>query len=115
MPPPRNRIAEGDALETLRGWPAGLVQLCITSPPYWQQREYRDGGGDALPGQWGREPTLEAHVAALVELSREVRRVLRDDGVFVLDYCEGYNSTRGRSSFGDQGWNGRHPDDEIGR
>src|SRR3990167_1175604 len=102
MTPPRNRIVRGDALETLRGWPADLVQLCITSPPYWQQREYRDGGGEGPPGQGGREPTLEAHVAALVELGRGVWRVLRDDGVFVLDYGEGYNSARGQGTFGDQ-------------
>jgi len=27
--PNRNRIVQGDALETLRGWPAGIAQLCI--------------------------------------------------------------------------------------
>jgi DNA modification methylase len=77
MTPPRNRIVQGDALEKLCGWPADIAQLCITSPPYWQQREYRNSMGVALPGQWGREPTLETHVAALVELGAAPRAAIQ--------------------------------------
>jgi hypothetical protein len=46
----------------------------ITSPPYWGLRDY------GVPGQIGLEKTREEHVAKLVEVFREVRRVLRDDG-----------------------------------
>ena len=66
------RIHVGDALEVLRGLPAGSVQCCVTSPPYWGLRAYR---GDA--GMIGLEPTFDEHLTALVAVFREVRRVLR--------------------------------------
>jgi len=63
----------GDALTVLQTLPAGSVQTCITSPPYWGLRDY------GVVGQLGLEPTPEAYVAAMVAVFREVRRVLRDD------------------------------------
>ena len=55
------------------------VQCVVTSPPYFQLRDYSCG-----PRQIGRETTPEAYVADLVEVFREVRRVLRRDGVLWL-------------------------------
>jgi hypothetical protein len=86
---PFGEIVQGDSLEVLRGWPAGQVQLVVTSPPYWGLRDYK-AGGQSLPGQWGGEATPEEHVARLEEWAREVRRVLRPDGVLVLNYGESY-------------------------
>jgi hypothetical protein len=86
---PIGQIVQGDSLEVLRGWPADQAQLVVTSPPYWGLRDYKDGG-ESLLGQWGDEATPEEHVARLVEWAREVRRVLRPDGVLVLNYGESY-------------------------
>lgn len=86
---PLGEIVQGDALEVLRGWPDGCVQLVVTSPPYWNLRDYQ-ANGESIAGQWGREPTPAEHVQRVVELAREVRRVLRPDGVLVLNYGEGY-------------------------
>ncbi len=58
---------------------AQTVQCVVTSPPYFQLRDYQCG-----EGQIGLEATPEAYIAALVEVFREVRRVLRDDGVLWL-------------------------------
>ena len=55
------------------------VQCTVTSPPYFQLRHYPCGAR-----QLGREATPEAYIAALVEVFREVRRVLRPDGVLWL-------------------------------
>jgi DNA modification methylase len=55
------------------------VQCVVTSPPYFQLRDYQCGAR-----QLGREATPEAYIAALVEVFREVRRVLRHDGVLWL-------------------------------
>jgi DNA modification methylase len=55
------------------------VQCTVTSPPYFQLRDYPCG-----PRQLGREATPEAYIAALVEVFREVHRVLRRDGVLWL-------------------------------
>ena len=61
------------------------VQCAITSPPYYQQRDYR------MDGQLGLEPTSDEYVARLVEVFAEVRRVLRDDGVLWLSLGDSYH------------------------
>jgi len=76
----------GDALTVLRELPAESVQTCVTSPPYWGLRDY------GVDGQLGLEPTPGAYVAALVEVFREVRRVLRDDGTLWLNLGDSYHS-----------------------
>lgn len=95
----------GDAREKLRELPERSVQTCITSPPYFGLRDY---GSD---GQIGLEPTPNEYVANLVEVFREVRRVLRDDGTVWLNLGDSYGSgeigrhDRGRSSEGrERGW-----------
>ncbi len=55
------------------------VQCTVTSPPYFQLRDYPCGAR-----QLGREATPEAYIAELVQVFREVRRVLRHDGVLWL-------------------------------
>lgn len=81
-----NRCYFGDCLETLRRMPDGLVQTCVTSPPYFGLRDY----GHA--GQIGLEPTPDEFVAKLVTVFREVRRVLRDDGTLWLNIGDSYAS-----------------------
>lgn len=78
------KIIQGDALETLKTLPDQLVQCVVTSPPYWGLRDY------GVPGQLGLEPTLEEYVAKMVEVFREVRRVLRDDGTLWLNLGDSY-------------------------
>jgi DNA modification methylase len=65
----------------------GVVQCCACSPPYWSLRDY------GCPGQIGLEPNLAGYVAALVAVGREVRRVLRDDGVWWLNLGDSYNGS----------------------
>jgi len=79
----------GDCRRVLSGLADGLVQCCVTSPPYWGLRDY----GHA--GQIGLEDTPEAYVARMVEVFREVRRVLRDDGVLFLNLGDSYASGKG--------------------
>jgi DNA modification methylase len=79
-------IHVGDCLDTLRKMPDASVQCCVTSPPYWGLRDY---GHD---GQIGLESTPEAYVARMVEVFREVRRVLRDDGTCWVNLGDSYAS-----------------------
>ena len=83
------RILEGDCIEQMRGLPDASVNCCITSPPYFGLRDY----GHA--GQIGLEDTPNAFVARLVEVFREVRRVLRDDGTLWLNLGDSYAADRG--------------------
>jgi len=80
------RIIAGDCTEGLRTLPDASVHCCVTSPPYWGLRDY---GHD---GQIGLESTPEAYVARMVEVFREVRRVLRDDGTCWLNLGDSYNN-----------------------
>jgi DNA modification methylase len=67
-------IETGDAREVLRRLPEASVHCVVTSPPYWGLRDY------GVAGQIGLEDTPEAWATGLVEVFREVRRVLRADG-----------------------------------
>jgi len=87
-------IHNGDCLEVLRTLPDESVQCCVTSPPYWGLRDY---GHD---GQIGLESTPEAYVGRMVEVFREVRRVLREDGTLWLNLGDSYannSPVRGKS------------------
>ena len=79
-------IREGCAQAVLPSIDAGSVQCCVTSPPYWGLRDY------GCTGQIGLEDTPAAYVERLVEVFREVRRVLADDGVLWLNLGDSYNS-----------------------
>jgi len=81
-----HRIIQGDCIEGLRTLPDASVHCCVTSPPYWGLRDY---GHD---GQIGLESTPEAYVARMVEVFREVRRVLRDDGTCWVNLGDSYNN-----------------------
>lgn len=97
------RIITGDCLESLKSLPSGSVRCCVTSPPYWGLRDY----GHA--GQIGLEPTPEAYVARMVEVFREVRRVLADDGTLWLNLGDSYAQTGG------PGWQGKNGQRADGR
>ena len=70
--------------------PDGSVQTCVTSPPYFGLRDY------GVDGQIGSEDSLDAFLATMVEVMREVRRVLRDDGTVWLNMGDSFaSSTKG--------------------
>jgi DNA modification methylase len=60
------------------------VQCCVTSPPYWGLRDYK------VEGQLGLEKTPEEYVVKMVEVFREVRRVLKNDGTLWLNLGDSY-------------------------
>lgn len=77
-------ILQGDCLSRLSGLPDESVQVCVTSPPYYGLRDY---GWD---GQIGLEKTPEEFIAKLVEVFREVKRVLKDDGTLWVNIGDSY-------------------------
>lgn len=100
-------IHVGDCLEVMRGMAAGTVQTCVTSPPYFGLRDY------GVDGQIGLEATPAEFVNRLVEVFREVRRLLRDDGTLWLNLGDSYatgskwgGSTGGKAAFGLHGLGG---------
>lgn len=78
------RIYEGDCRDTMALLPEKSINCCVTSPPYFGLRDY---GNDE---QIGLEQTPEDFVQALVDVFREVKRVLRDDGTVWLNLGDSY-------------------------
>lgn len=78
------RILQGDCRDVLRTLPAASVHCVVTSPPYYGLRDY------GVSGQMGLEGTPEAFIAGMVEVFRECRRVLRDDGTLWLNIGDSY-------------------------
>lgn len=79
----------GDCLDYLRTLPSDSVQCCVTSPPYWGLRSY------GAEGQIGLEASAQEHMGILVEVFREVRRVLRPDGTCWVNYGDAYANRGG--------------------
>ena len=66
-------ILQGDCLTSLKTLPDNSINCCITSPPYYGLRDY------GVDGQIGLEDTPELFIDNLVNIFREVKRVLKDD------------------------------------
>jgi len=90
------KILQGDCRAVLPTLPAASAHCCVTSPPYWGLRDY------GCAGQLGLEPSPAAYVAAMVEVFREVRRVLRDDGTLWLNLGDSYAGYHGNGKCADE-------------
>lgn len=78
------QIICGDALEQLKRLEPESINTCVTSPPYYNLRDY------GTPGQIGTENTPEEYIDRLVAVFREVRRVLRPDGTLWVNIGDSY-------------------------
>lgn len=83
-----DKIICGDCLEVLKQMPDNLVNCCITSPPYWGLRDY------GMEDQIGCEKTPEEYVSKMVDIFREVKRVLKDEGTLWLNLGDSYYNYR---------------------
>lgn len=77
-------IIVGDALSELKRMETESVDCCITSPPYYNLRDY------GIDGQIGLETIPEEYISKLVDVFREVRRVLKQDGTLWLNIGDSY-------------------------
>ena len=80
-------IIIGDTRQSLKSLDEKSVQTCITSPPYWGLRDY------GMDSQIGLEQTPDEYVAEMVNVFREVWRVLRDDGTLWLNIGDSYSGS----------------------
>lgn len=78
------RIINGDCLTELKNIEDNSVDCCVTSPPYYGLRDYGEDG------QIGLEDTPESYIEKLVDVFREVKRVLKDDGTLWLNIGDSY-------------------------
>ena len=103
-------LYQGDALEVLRGFSDGQAYCCVTSPPYFGLRDY------GAAGQIGIEESPEDYIERLVQVFREVRRVLREDGTLWLNIGDTYaNDGKWGGSSGGKHAKALHGNTGIGR
>lgn len=81
----------GDVRQQLKTLDAESVHVCVTSPPYYGLRDY------GAAGQIGAESSPEQYISRLVDVFREVRRVLRTDGTLWVNIGDSY---RGKNLLG---------------
>ena len=79
------KILQGNCLDKLEELSDQSINTCITSPPYFNLRNYNDENK-----QLGMEDTPEEYVDNLVKVFREVKRVLRDDGTVWLNLGDSF-------------------------
>jgi DNA modification methylase len=95
-----HKIILGDCIEGMRTLANESVHCVVTSPPYFGLRDY------GVDGQIGLEESPEEYVAKMVEVFREVRRILRNDGTLWLNLGDSYAgnnsqaSNNGRAGYG---------------
>ena len=79
-----NHIFVGDSREVLKAFPDAIVNTTVTSPPYYNLRDYGE------ENQIGLEESLDDYIEQLCIVFDEVHRVTKDDGTFWLNIGDCY-------------------------
>ena len=90
-------ILTGDCREILKTLPSDSFDCVVTSPPYWGLRDY------GVEGQIGLEPTMQEYLTTMVDVFRELRRVLKPEGTCWLNIGDSYATVGGSGSQGKSG------------
>jgi site-specific DNA-methyltransferase (adenine-specific) len=83
---PLNQIMTGDCLPRLQTFPSESIKLVITSPPYFQQRDYGDTG-------IGTETEVQSYLDHLLAIFQECVRITRPDGAVVFNLGDKYQAS----------------------
>ncbi len=92
-----NHIYQGSALEVLKTFPDESIDCCMTSPPYWNLRDY------GVEGQIGLEPTFKLYITNLCSIFDEVKRVLKPQGSCWINLGDSYSTQSGGMAQGKYG------------
>lgn len=87
---PINKILQGDSLTVLKTLPSESIDLVVTSPPYWNMRDYK------IAGQLGLENTFGEYLAKLLEVFKEVKRILKPAGNCFVNLGDTYGTGSGK-------------------
>lgn len=87
--PELNKIYQGDCLEIMKTWPDEFVDCVITSPPYWNLRDYK------VSGQIGLEHTFQEYIKKICDVFCEVKRVLKSNGTCFINLGDTYGTGSG--------------------
>lgn len=82
--PNLNQIYVGDGVRVMRRWPDAFVDLALTSPPYFNLRDY------GVRGQIGLEKEPAEYIARMMDVVRECGRILKSTGSLYLNIGDTY-------------------------
>lgn len=82
------KIKVGDCLESLKSLPDNSIQCCVTSPPYFNLRDY------GIEGQIGRENSPKEYIQRLVDVFAEVKRILKPNGTLWVNIGDTWAANR---------------------
>ena len=99
-----DKIFCGNTTDILKTLPSDLVDCCVCSPPYYGLRSYLPEGHPDKALEIGLEESPEAYVSKLVEVFREVRRVLKKEGTCWINLGDSYAGS----------WGNYHPNSPPG-
>ncbi len=81
-----NKIHLGEALSVLKTFPDQSIDMCVTSPPYWNLRDY------GIEGQLGLEKTFQEYIYNLMKIIDEIYRVLKKGGTCWINIADTYSA-----------------------
>ena len=84
-----NKIYQEPCLETLRKMEDNSIDCVITSPPYWQLRDY------GYEGQWGLEPTFQEYLEHLWSMMDLIYQKLKPSGTCWINLGDSYSTQSG--------------------
>jgi len=98
-----NKIYNEPCLDTLKKMQDKSIDCVISSPPYWQLRDY------GYDGQWGLEPTFQEYLEHLWSMMDEIYRVLKDEGTCWINLGDTYaRGTRAKYAHSNQSLRSKH-------
>lgn len=86
-----NELICGEALSVLKTLSTESIDLIVTSPPYYSQRDYK------VSGQIGLEPTPQEYINRLSTVFNECKRILKKTGSLWLNIADTYASGGGKA------------------
>lgn len=78
------RVIIGDVIKALNKVPDESIDCVVTSPPYWQQRDY------GFDDQIGLEDESIEYVNQMVKIGNQIRRILKSEGSYFLNVGDKY-------------------------
>jgi len=83
-----NKIIQGDSATVLKQIPPNKIDLVITSPPYFRQREYGN-----FPNEIGNEPSVEQYVRKVMSVFNECVRIIKPEGSVIFNIGDAYDDS----------------------
>jgi site-specific DNA-methyltransferase (adenine-specific) len=87
-----DRIYHGDSKKIIKTIPEASVDCIVTSPPYWNLRDY------GVAGQFGNEPRAADYIESLFLFFEDAKRVLKPTGTLWVNIGDVYGSGSGGSN-----------------